>query len=85
MSLSTLRVVFVFGADDQTWIRRSSITVPSFWTGHSVPPVRGDVVRFHGRQFTIQGRVWENDGDAPTLKLYMGPAHAPSDTDFGSL
>ncbi len=85
MSLPTLRVIFVFSADDQTWIRRSSITVPQFWNGHSVPPARGDVVRFQGRQFTIQGRVWEHDGEAPTLKLYMGAAHAPSDTDFGSL
>ncbi|MGE0097138.1 MAG: hypothetical protein AB7S86_02220 [Hydrogenophaga sp.] len=85
MSLPTPRVVLVFGADDQAWIRRSSITVPAFWNGHEVPPVQGDVVRFSGRQFTIQGRLWEQDGDSITLKLYMSSAHAPSDTDFGPL
>ena len=85
MSLPTLRVVFVFGAEDQNWIRRSAITVPTFWQGHAVPPERGDVVRFSGRQFTVQGRVWEHDGEAALLKLYMGTAHAPSDTDFGAL
>lgn len=85
MSLPTLRVVLVFTAEDQTWIRRSSIAVPQFWQGHSVPPERGDVVRFSGRQFTIQGRLWEQDGDSVTLKLYMSSAHAPSDTDFGPL
>ncbi len=83
MSLSSLRVVCVFPSDDQEWIRRSSITVPAFWQGHPVPPARGDVVRFAGRQFTVLGRLWEHDGEAAVLKLYMGSAHAPSDTVFG--
>ncbi len=83
MSLSSLRMVLVFQPDDQDWIRRSAIPVPTFWQGHAVPPVRGDVVRFGGRQFTIMGRLWEQDGDSVTLKLYMSGAHAPSDTVFG--
>lgn len=83
MSQQALRTVLVFSAEDQAWIRRSSITVPAFWQGHSVPPAQGDLVRVGGRQFLIRGRVWEHDGEAPTLKLYVGDAHAPSDTVFG--
>jgi hypothetical protein len=83
MSQQALRTVLVFSAEDQAWIRRSSITVPAFWQGHSVPPAQGDLVRVGGRQFLVRGRVWEHDGEAPTLKLYVGDAHAPSDTVFG--
>lgn len=83
MSTQNLKVVLVFGTDDQAWIRRSSIAVPQFWQGHSVPPVQGDVIRLGGRQFLIQGRVWEHDGEMPVLRLFVGNAHAHSDTVFG--
>jgi hypothetical protein len=83
MSQQTLRMVLVFSAEDQAWMRRSSIAIPPFWQGHEVPPAQGDLVRIGGRQFLIRGRVWEHDGEAPTLKLYVGDAHAPSDTVFG--
>jgi hypothetical protein len=83
MSPTPLRTVLVFSAEDQNWIRRTPITVPSFWDGHVVPPAKGDLVRLGGRQFLIRGRVWEHDGEGPVLKLYVGDAHAPSDTTFG--
>lgn len=83
MSQQNLRVVLVFGTDDQAWIRRSSIVVPQLWQGHSVPPAQGDVIRIGGRQFLIQGRVWEHDGESAVLRLYVGNAHAQSDTVFG--
>lgn len=83
MSSPSLRVVLVFSADDQAWIRRESIVVPQFWQGHAVPPAQGDVVRIGGRQFLIQGRVWEWDGVSPVLRIFVGNAHAQSDTVFG--
>ncbi len=51
--------------------------------GHAVPPAQGDVVRVGGRQFLIQGRLWEHDGQATILRLFVGNAHAESDTVFG--
>lgn len=85
MSPSSLRTVLVFSAEDQAWIRRTPITVPAYWQGHTVQPAQGDLVRLGGRQFLIRGRVWEHDGEGPILKLYMGDAHAQSDTTFGSI
>ncbi|WP_066272882.1 hypothetical protein [Hydrogenophaga palleronii] len=78
-----LRTVLVFSAEDQAWIRRTPITLPDFWEGHNVTPAKGDLLRIGGRQFLIRGRVWEHDGEGPVLKLYVGDAHAPSDTSFG--
>jgi len=46
-------------------------------------PALGDVVRVGGRQFVIEARVWEHDGAAPPLRLYVGSGHAQSDTSFG--
>ena len=83
MSTSNLRVVLVFGRDDQAWIRRESGVVPQVWQGHAVPPAQGDVIRVGGRQFVIQGRLWEHDGQATILRLFVGNAHAESDTVFG--
>jgi len=83
MSTTTLRTVLSFSADDQAWLRRSSITVPPFWEGHGVAPAQGDAVRIGGRQFLIQARVWEHDGTVPVLRLYIGSGHAQSDTAFG--
>ena len=83
MTPSSLRTVMVFSAEDQAWIRRTPIALPDFWYGHEVPPAKGDLVRLGGRQFLIRGRVWEHDGEGPVLKLYVGDAHAPSDTTFG--
>ena len=83
MSPTPLRTVLVFSAEDQNWIRRTPITLPAFWEGHAVAPAKGDLVRLGDRQFLIRGRVWEHDGEAPTLKLYVGDAHALSDTVFG--
>jgi hypothetical protein len=83
MSSANLKVVLVFGTDDQAWIRRESINVPQFWHGHGIAPMQGDVVRIGGRQFLIQGRAWEYEGQTPILRLYVGNAHAQSDTVFG--
>ena len=78
-----LRTVLIFGAEDQAWIRQSKAIVPAFWQGHRVAPAQGDVVRIAGRQFLIQARVWEHDGESTVLKLFVGQAHAHSDTVFG--
>ena len=83
MSDENLRTVLSFSPDDQTWLRVSRITVPKFWAGHSVPPAQGDVLRIAGRQFLVQARVWEHDADGPLLRIFVGSAHAQSDTVFG--
>jgi hypothetical protein len=83
MSPQNLKIVPVFTADDQAWIRRSSVTVPAFWQGHGVAPALGDVLRIGGRQFIIEARVWEHDGSVPVLRLFIGSGHAQSDTAFG--
>ena len=83
MSDTQLRIVLTFNADDQAWLRMSRIAVPAFWQGHAVAPLQGDVVRIGGRQFLIQARVWEHDADGPLLRLFVGNAHAQSDTVFG--
>ena len=78
----TLRIVPTFSSDDLAWLRLSRIAVPSFWEGHDVAPQVGDALRLGGRQFTIEARVWEHDGTSPTLRLFLGSAHAQSDTVF---
>jgi hypothetical protein len=78
-----IKIVPVFSTDDQTWIRRTAVQVPKFWQDHSVAPALGDVLRFGGRQFVIQARVWEHDGSVPVLRLYLGSGLAQSDTTFG--
>jgi hypothetical protein len=85
MSQQGLVVSLVFNADDQAWIRREGIVVPRFWQGHTMAPAVGDVVRFGGRQFVIQARVWESEGSAPVLRLFVGDARAESDTSLGAL
>ncbi|HTP73298.1 MAG TPA: hypothetical protein VML58_13835 [Burkholderiaceae bacterium] len=85
MSQQGLQVNLVFNADDQAWIRREGIAVPRFWHGHDAAPALGDVVRFGGRQFVIQARVWEHDGESTVLRLFVGDARAQSDTSLGSL
>src|SRR5262245_33393504 len=80
MSQQGLQVSLVFNADDQAWIRREGIVVPPFWQGHDAAPAVGDVVRFGGRQFVIQTRVWENDGTTTLLRLFVGDARAQYDT-----
>jgi len=82
MDQQVIRVVPAFSMDDQAWIRRSSIVVPKFWQGHSVAPMAGDVIRLGGRQFTIEGRVWEHDANGPILRLFLSSGHAESDTVF---
>ena len=83
MNEPKLRYLLSFSPDDQAWLRRGQITVPSFFQGHDVAPAQGDVLRIAGRQFVVQGRVWEHDGEGPLLRLFMGHAHAQSDTIFG--
>ena len=83
MSAENLRTVLSFSTDDQAWLRISKITVPKFWTGHSVLPAQGDLLRIAGRQFLVQARVWEHDADGPLLRIFVGNAHAQSDTVFG--
>ena len=83
MSPAPLRFALVFSPEDQNWIRRTGVSVPDYWRGHGVAPHVGDVFRLGGRQFTIQGRLWEHDGDTPVLRLFVGSAHAESDSVFG--
>lgn len=78
-----LQISLVFSTDDQTWIRRSGTVVPKFWAGHGVSPALGDVLRIGERQFIVQARVWEHDGNTPLLRLFLGSGHAQSDTTFG--
>jgi hypothetical protein len=85
MSTPPLQINLVFNADDQAWIRREGLAVPAYWQGHSVPPLVGDVVRFGGRQFVIQARVWEHDAGATVVRLFVGDARAESDTSLGGL
>jgi hypothetical protein len=85
MSTAALQINLVFSPDDQAWIRRERLVVPAFWHTHSIAPLVGDVVRFGGRQFVIQARVWEHDGGAAQLRLFVGQARAESDTSLGGL
>jgi hypothetical protein len=79
------QIELVFSSEDQAWIRREKIAVPAFWQGHAVAPLVGDVVRFGGRQFVIEARLWEHAGGQPVLRLFVGDARAESDTSLGSL
>jgi len=79
-----LKIILAFSLDDQAWIRRSSIVVPKYWAGHDVAPAAGDALRIGGRQFVVQGRVWEHDGSTPVLRLSLSSGHAESDTVFGT-
>jgi len=79
-----LKIILAFSLDDQAWIRRASIVVPKYWAGHGVAPAAGDALRIGGRQFVIQGRVWEHDGTTPVLRLFLSSGHAESDTVFGN-
>ena len=83
MDPQSLRIVPTFSLDDQAWLRRASVTVPRFWAGHGVAPQAGDILRLGGRQFTIEGRVWEHDGNGAILRLFLGSGRAESDTVFG--
>jgi hypothetical protein len=83
MQQQQLHIVLGFSPDDQAWIRRSKIEVPSFWAGHQVPPATGDVLRIGGRQFLIKGRLWEQEGAEMVLRLFLSSAYAQSDTVFG--
>jgi hypothetical protein len=85
MSQQGLQVSLVFNADDQAWIRREGIVVPPFWQGHALAPAVGDVLRFGGRQFVIEARVWEHEGGLTVLRLFVGDARAESDTSLGRL
>ena len=84
MESQNLKILLAFSLDDQAWIRRSSIVVPKYWAGHGVAPAAGDALRIGGRQFVVQGRVWEHDGATPVLRLYLSSGHAESDTVFGT-
>lgn len=80
-----LRVQLIFSAEDQAWLRRSSITVPAYWEGSDTLPVVGDAIRLAGRQFVVRGRVWEHDGASPVLRVVLSDGGAESDTAFGTL
>jgi hypothetical protein len=83
MDQQSLRILLAFEPDDQAWMRRSSIVAPKFWDGHAVAPAVNDVLRFGGRQFTVKGRVWEQDASGTILRLQLSSAYAESDTVFG--
>ncbi len=83
MDPQNLKIILAFPLEDQAWIRRSSIVVPKYWAGHNVAPHAGDALRIGGRQFVVQGRVWEHDGSTTVLRLFLSSSHAESDTVFG--
>ncbi|MBK6852877.1 MAG: hypothetical protein IPG93_14920 [Burkholderiales bacterium] len=83
MEQPALTITLAFSPDDQAWIRRSKVEVPSFWAHHHVPPATGDVLRIGGRQFLIKGRLWEQEGSGVVLRLFLSSAYAQSDTVFG--
>ena len=83
MAQQDLRIVLSFSPEDQAWLRISSIAVPRFFDDHNVAPATGDALRIGGRQFMVQGRIWEHDGMRPTLRLLLSSGHAESDTVFG--
>ncbi|HVQ02528.1 MAG TPA: hypothetical protein VMT14_03345 [Burkholderiaceae bacterium] len=83
--MSQPQIQLVFSSDDQAWIRREQIAVPKFWQDHAVAPLVGDVLRFGGRQFVIEARVWEHEAGQPLLRLFVSNARAESDTSLGSL
>ncbi|MBP5992007.1 MAG: hypothetical protein JSR38_19210 [Proteobacteria bacterium] len=83
MTQQSLRIALSFSDEDQAWLRLSSIAVPRFFEGHAEVPQAGDALRIGGRQFIVQGRVWEHDGMGPSLRLLLSSAHAASDTVFG--
>ncbi len=83
MPNNPLRILLTFSTDDQAWLRRSGVAVPPFFDGHAVAPAQGDALRIGGRQFLVQARVWEHDGEGPVLRLFLSDAHAQSDTVFG--
>ena len=78
-----LRIVPVFTADDQAWLRRSAVEIPRFWHGHAVAPALGDVLRVGGRQFTVHARVWEHDDSGPLLRLFLGNDSSRTRTSRG--
>lgn len=78
-----LRIELVFPADDEKWMRLEKIQLPDFFAGHGQAPVIGDVLRFGHRQFVVGGRLWEQDGESTVLRVFVGAAHAESDTVFG--
>jgi hypothetical protein len=83
MERPDFRIVLSFSPEDQTWLRLSAVSVPKFWQGHQIAPATGDALRIGGRQFIIQGRVWEHEDGAPLLRLMLSGGHAESDTVFG--
>ncbi len=85
MSTHPLNIDLVFSRDDLAWMRRASVTVPKFWAGHAVPPVRGDMLRIGGRQFEVLVRLWDHDAEAPVLRLYLSSGRADGDTAFQGL
>jgi len=78
-----LKIMLAFPPDDEKWLRQSKIAVPRFWEGHGQVPLAGDVLRVGGRQFLVQGRAWEHDGETSVLRVFLSAAHAQSDTVFG--
>lgn len=83
MAQQDLRIVLSFSVEDQTWLRLSAVSVPSFFEAHTVAPALGDALRIGGRQFIVQGRIWEHDGMRPSLRILLSSGHAESDTVFG--
>lgn len=82
MTIETLQIVLHFEEEDKAWTRFAKVDVPNFWHGHSVPPIAGDLVRIGGRQFTINGRIWDHDGGTTLLRIYLASGHVASDSVF---
>ncbi|WP_349745329.1 hypothetical protein [Roseateles cavernae] len=76
---SNLVITLTFSPDDLAWLQANRFEVPAFWSGHLAAPARGDVLRFAGHQFVIAARVWEHNGDAAVLRLYLSDRVAQTD------
>jgi hypothetical protein len=79
-----LKIILAFSLDDQAWIGALRSSYRSTGRDTASRPPRATRLRIGGRQFTIQGRVWEHDGATPVLRLYLSSGHAESDTVFGN-
>jgi hypothetical protein len=71
LNLMDIDITLTFTPDDLAWMKQTGTAVPPFWTGHSIAPAVGDVLRLGDRQFAVFGRAWEHNGSRPVLRLYL--------------
>ncbi len=78
MQPNGITITMVFSPEDLADIRARGLTPPKFWDGHLIPPNLHDVIRFGGRQYVVNARVWEHRGQTPELVLYLSDGKTQS-------